>query len=87
MQILLKMLCSPASASFAVISFLTFNFCLYGKSCTSGAYTVYMFLTIGACARVGYSSRVWSEAEAPENVPRTSVLNEIHTMHAYLKLL
>ena len=39
-----------------------------------------MFLTIAACVRVGYNSHVWSEAEAPENVARTSVFNEIHTM-------
>ena len=45
-----------------------------------GAYTVCMFLTISACARVRYSSRVWSEAEALANIARTSVFNEIHTM-------
>ena len=45
-----------------------------------GAYTVCMFLIIGACMRVRYSSCVWSEAEVLANVAKSSIFNEIHTM-------
>ena len=56
----LKMLCSPALASFADAKLLNFRystFYLYVKSCMSSAYMVCMFLTIGACARVGQRQR------------------------------
>ena len=61
----LKMLCSPALASFADAKFFGFRystFYLYIRSFTNGADTVCMFLTISACKRVRYSSRTWSEA-------------------------
>ena len=81
------MLCSPALASSAdadadakLLDYRHSTFYLYVRSCTRDAYTVRMFLTIGACARVRYSSRAWSEAEALANIARTSVFNEIHAM-------
>ena len=46
------------------------------EGCIYGMYV----LTIGACARVRYSSRTWSEAEELANITRTSVFIEIHAM-------
>ena len=63
---------SPSWALFADAKFHDFQysaFYLYMKSYMSGAYTVYMYLTIGACARVTIVTRGQRQRQ-PANITR-----------------